>query len=83
MRCELKLMAKDAKEAIIALPTWDGAAKFTKILLAEATVIIPIAFLAGINALIATVGIFVTACAILMYFNASSRCKEAAQGKEV
>lgn len=82
MKCELKLMAKDAKEAIIALPTWDGATKFTEILLAEAIVVVPIAFLAGINALIATVVISITACVILMYFNASSRCKEAAQGKE-
>lgn len=79
MKCELKLISRDIEEAIKFLPTWRGITYFGEVLLAEAIFIFPMAVLAGINAVITSVAIFVTACAILMYYNASCRCKEAAQ----
>ena len=81
MKCELKIIARDVKEAIIFLPTAGGITHFGKVLLAEAIVIVPTGVLAGINVLIGTVLAFVVACATLMYYNARCECKEAWKGE--
>ena len=76
MRCELKIIFRDVKEAIKFLPTLGGIGHFAKILLAEAILIVPIAVLAGINTLIGTVIAFIVACFAIVYYNASTECKE-------
>ena len=76
MECELKLISRDIKEAIEFLPTWGGIGYFTKILLAEAIVIVPIFVLAGINTVIGIIIAFVIVCFALVYYNASTECKE-------
>lgn len=76
MKCELKLIKRDIKEAIKFLPTTGGITHFGEVLLVEAIVIVPIAFLAGINTVIGTILAFVIACAALVYYNARCECKE-------
>lgn len=76
MKCEIKLISRDIKEAIKFLPTAGGITHFGKVLLAEAIFIVPIGVLAGINAVIGTVIAFVIACAALVYYNARCECKE-------
>lgn len=75
MKCELKIITRDIKEAIINLPTRKGMAQFIRITSLEAIIIVPIFMLAGINAVIAAVVLFVSACIAIVYFNARDECK--------
>lgn len=76
MKCELKIINRDIKEAIEYLLTAGGITHFGKVLLAEAIFLVPIAVLAGRNTAIGTAIVFVIACATLVYYNASCECKE-------
>ena len=76
MKCELKLIARDVKEAIKFLPTLGGIAFFIEILIIEIIIIIPTFILVGINAVIGTVIAFIIACFGIVYYNARNECKE-------
>ena len=75
MKCEIRIIARDIKQAIYFLPTWGGIVQFLKILSAEALVIVPVSVLGGINTVFVAVAIFISACAVLVYYNASIECK--------